>query len=249
MKKGIVGLIPLSILLGYFTGNGLALTSGGRFLQPVLWVLLFYISIGLFAKHQILLPDDDDDNGNVKLTENKNASPTAKNYSKKFSRYAFSLLAVLTMALIIPTIQYTQQPKPRWFPDTTIRRYVKNHFPVSETIIKEELVQFLENPNIVITEGFAYHPKIYNSPLFIKNKTVFELTTLTDNEVYISTLFNPKNIMEFQEGSRVIIVGCSTQEEDYWGVKTNVIRTLAVFQLTHQKQVYVNPGYNMECNQ
>jgi len=243
-KQGVKGLIPLTILLGYFLGNGLALTSGGRFLQPVLWVMLFYVSIGLTESCLLLIPGHQG-MGSSDFSDLPD-SFYEHNSLKNIGKYSLVLFAISLMAFMIPATNFIQPPL-MWFEENSIEIVVQNRFPYSNEVTREELSEFLENPNITLTEGFAYHPRIYDSPLFGVNKDIFEITILTDEKVYVSTLFNTSNIKSFQDGSRVILIGCSTRERDFWGVQTNIVRTLAVFQLNYQKQIYVNPWYNMEC--
>lgn len=42
------GLVPLAVLLGYNLTTAISLTSGGRYLVPFDWVVLFYFACGLF---------------------------------------------------------------------------------------------------------------------------------------------------------------------------------------------------------
>jgi hypothetical protein len=46
-KAGWNALLPAGMAFGYYFANGLARTSGGRYLQPVDWVWIVYYSIGM----------------------------------------------------------------------------------------------------------------------------------------------------------------------------------------------------------
>ena len=48
-KHKIAGLIPLVVYLGYYLSNGVALSSGNRYSQPVAWVIYFYYACGLIS--------------------------------------------------------------------------------------------------------------------------------------------------------------------------------------------------------
>lgn len=48
-RFGWAGLRGALIQMGYYTGNAVSQTSGGRYLEPVLWVLLLYYCLGLFT--------------------------------------------------------------------------------------------------------------------------------------------------------------------------------------------------------
>ena len=43
----LAGLVPLTMLVGYYLSNALGRTSGSRYLVPTDWVVLFYFGIGL----------------------------------------------------------------------------------------------------------------------------------------------------------------------------------------------------------
>ncbi len=45
-RIGVAGFVPLSVALGYNISTALALTSGGRYLLPIEWVLIFYYLLG-----------------------------------------------------------------------------------------------------------------------------------------------------------------------------------------------------------
>lgn len=49
------GLVPLAVLLGYNLTTAISLTSGGRYLVPFDWVVLFYFAWGLFEASLWLL--------------------------------------------------------------------------------------------------------------------------------------------------------------------------------------------------
>jgi hypothetical protein len=54
-KHRVVGLVPIAIFFGYHLSNGLAISSGNRYAQPVTWVIFFYYAIGLISISKSLL--------------------------------------------------------------------------------------------------------------------------------------------------------------------------------------------------
>jgi hypothetical protein len=54
-KHRVIGLIPIAIFFGYHLSNGLAISSGNRYAQPVTWVIFFYYAIGLISISKSLL--------------------------------------------------------------------------------------------------------------------------------------------------------------------------------------------------
>lgn len=72
----VLGLIPIAIFLGYHFSNGIAVSSGNRYTQPVSWVVIFYFSLGLISLSKSLLALLHYDN-KVDTGENKAVSPVS----------------------------------------------------------------------------------------------------------------------------------------------------------------------------
>ena len=50
----MVGFIPAAIFFGYHLSNGIAVSSGHRYAQPVNWIVFFYYAIGLISISKVL---------------------------------------------------------------------------------------------------------------------------------------------------------------------------------------------------
>jgi len=46
-RKGVVGLVPIAVYLGYHLANAIAVSSGNRYAQPASWMVFFYFALGL----------------------------------------------------------------------------------------------------------------------------------------------------------------------------------------------------------
>lgn len=53
-KHKVVGFIPAAIFFGYHLSNGIAVSSGHRYAQPVSWIIFFYYAIGLISISKVL---------------------------------------------------------------------------------------------------------------------------------------------------------------------------------------------------
>ena len=54
-KHQVIGLVPIAVFLGYHLSNGMAISSGNRYAQPVSWIVFFYFAIGLISISKSLL--------------------------------------------------------------------------------------------------------------------------------------------------------------------------------------------------
>ena len=48
-KYQVIGFIPIAVFVGYQLSNGIAISSGHRYAQPVSWIIFFYYAIGLIT--------------------------------------------------------------------------------------------------------------------------------------------------------------------------------------------------------
>ena len=53
-KHKVTGFIPIAVFFGYHLSNGIAVSSGHRYAQPVSWIILFYYAIGLISISKVL---------------------------------------------------------------------------------------------------------------------------------------------------------------------------------------------------
>jgi hypothetical protein len=87
----IIGILPIAVFLGYHLSNGLAISSGNRYTQPVSWVIYFYFAIGLVAITKYFI-----DLGRV----NKRITPITAEESKQKNKMAGLLIALLLILAI-----------------------------------------------------------------------------------------------------------------------------------------------------
>jgi hypothetical protein len=228
-------MLPLVIFLGYHLGNGAALTSGERYLEPVQWVILLYFAAGVFAVTRFVLK------GNKIQIATLAAEP--KVLPQKFGPIRFDARAWVSIGILI--FLAALLPAVNLIPDTLaarrqvdLRKEISSLIKQDSTLQKINLKQFLESDQAVIVEGIAYHARQYDSPIYWREGAGFELTVLGESKVYVSNFFGQKKDEYFSDGSRVILLGCVVREKDFWGVETIILNAKGIIQLDHEQHQY-----------
>ena len=178
------GLLPLLIQAAYHIGNGFAQTSGGRYLIPVFWVTLLYFVLGIFVLvfklaefvYNIELE------GNLGTIDFENSKHIL---SEKWKNFA-AVLCVIALACVVPFTELV----PSQLPDEVNLSSTEQIM----NILRNEGVDIEEN-SLLIIEGAAFHPMIYNSPNYEQSQSVFELMLLGDEHFYLvyAPDFKPEN--------------------------------------------------------
>ena len=101
------GFIMIAVFFGYHLSNGIALSSGHRYAQPVSWVVLFYYSIGLISISNLIIDllkyKTDSISSNFKRVENK------KNWPISFGLASLCILLLgctPVLADLLPPMRY-----------------------------------------------------------------------------------------------------------------------------------------------
>jgi hypothetical protein len=155
-ERQIQGLTPLVIFIAYNLSNALARTSGGRYLVPIDWILIFYYLLGIFQVITWL--------GNVmegkwdlfnRASENK-PSDEKTSFSKS--------LGIVTILLIIGALLPLSETLylPRYQNADPLGMLAGNRSLVEATGLKMyDLDSFLQSPNADILVGRALYPRFY----------------------------------------------------------------------------------------
>lgn len=241
---GMVGLLPLMIQLFYHLANGFALTSGERYLEPVEWVTVLYFVLGIYSICQVLIPGL---TGNARFhfsPETVSESLTPRSFLK--SRTNLVVLAgLIVMGALLPAT-YIIPDQFNGPQDETIVDYTKNVLVQNKYAKWKDLQTFLQDPKSIVVEGYAYHPRVYRSPLVLGHQEVFELTVLGADRVYISNMlkFNPTE--SFKDGTHVVLLGCRIKEKNFWGAKSVMMRTIGYITVEND-QVFKNKWAKLKC--
>ena len=141
--------IPLLLLLSYSISLGIARTSGGRYLTPFNWVIVFYYASGIwFILTKIIPPIKD-----IKFPTQENSS----NASLKTISLVFLILLYLSMIftpILIPDYNFKQQAE---------LMPIMSEIYENKNLEQANLTDLLNQPNIVLSEGFALYSRFNSS--------------------------------------------------------------------------------------
>ncbi len=172
-KKGWISLVPLMVFGGYVLSLGAAQTSGGRYIYPIDWVMIFYYGAGLYSFIQLLLPS---------LMKQKENSIKAGKKSISFEKpIYFGLLTLIVLMALFPEfhikkIQYYNHE------DQLKKEFVSAYrqYGFDETLIDDWLS---ESENHFIFSGVALYPYIYGKDLYY-----FDTQTYVSDVLYSKIL-------------------------------------------------------------
>jgi hypothetical protein len=247
---GIAGLTGLILQLGYYLGNSVSQTSGGRYLEPVHWVTLMYYSLGilLVSRFVISIFSSSSQAGTIKLTEtSENSSGRAIHASQKRSP-SLLLGACLLAGLILPALNLLPSKLPAETDpaiEQTAAQILTNHGLVTAA----QWQQFLSDPDQVVISGAAYHPRYYRSNFYRKGNLSFEVTLLASDHVYIG--YSPRIQPEspYPDGSSTILVGCRLAEDTLWSANRVITELIAVINLEKDQNLLYDAENDWSCRQ
>ncbi len=239
-KFHIAGALPMVFFLGYHSINALAVTSGGRYLEPVFWVVLLYYSVGIFG----ILGKGWKDLLETNLNAIEPNTAITPSQSKPTMAMMFVLLAfgaLFPLSNILPNQLNTLSPN-------VILEQTRISLKNGADIPPEVIDTFLTHKNAILAEGVLIHPRFYRTPLtpnFID--PLFETTILTDEFVFEGVYYGKNPTQPITEGSKIIYLGCIFREVTYWGVETRIGRTIAIIQLDHERKIISVVKHNFSC--
>lgn len=246
-KFGWAGLSALVIQQGYFIGNTAAGTSGGRYLEPVIWVTCLYYVIGLyglavllislarkeFAVHgvqPVSLPD-------LNLQRNSGAG----------WKMAFPLVGFLLLGLVLPISNRLPNRLPAQS-GASLNEAAYQRLAKVSSITEAQWQTFLSDPKSLVVEGAAYQPRYYRSKFFLLGTPSFETMVLGKDDVVVSYMLDVDPKAYFSEGSNVILIGCHLADDGMWSAKRTVMRTYVLFQTDHEQSTYLNDNGLPVCS-
>ncbi len=161
-KQKWLGLLPLGIFLVYLLTNTLALTSGGRYVAPVDWVVVLYSLLGSL---QILIwlmrwigyiPNKQEE---YSQTEQPNTL-----HVKQFIKIAPALIMLVSIGSLIPLAENLFKPRYQiQSAEQLLTSLKESEFLEKSGYTQEELTQFLKDPQAVITAGKVLYPRFYEA--------------------------------------------------------------------------------------
>ncbi len=155
-KWKLAGLIPLGVYATYNFATALARTSGGRYIVPVQWVVLFYFSIGIAEVISLIFA--------TFKTKTEKESLTIKENSFSYKR---GIAYVLPFFLFVSTITIIDQIIPQHYPplskEAVLEKIIRGDLLNQSGISPQELSDFLTTSNAVAYFGRSLFPRYYLS--------------------------------------------------------------------------------------
>jgi 4-amino-4-deoxy-L-arabinose transferase-like glycosyltransferase/cbb3-type cytochrome oxidase subunit 3 len=250
-RWGLSGLAPLIVLVGYLLGVSLALTSGGRYIVPILWIVFLYYSVGLVSlTGRVIEALGFQNNSVVKQVDASAASTQGKisKYQTRLNKPAvhFTALGLLiASAISLPFLQLLPDklpPEQTRAAEQTAYSYLENELDMTNWNA------FLAEENSVVVDGMLFFPQYYSQSRFSKARgtDVFEALVLSRDFVYMSYMWNrmPEHVTD---GSEVLLVGCILKEGSLWEMERRIMQTYAIIQLDNEKMVYLDHQADWTC--
>ncbi|NOH04639.1 MAG: hypothetical protein HND47_23060 [Chloroflexi bacterium] len=160
MRSRSLTLLPVFLFLAYLLTNSLGLTSGGRYIAPVDWMVsLFYAAGGLqlviwFLRLVGFAPEV----GTVP-TENVGLQPLKR---EQYFKAIPVLLLVLGIGSLIPVVETFFEPRYQArSAEETLADLEAAGLLEQSGFSRDEFTAFLSQPNAVLTGGRALYPRYY----------------------------------------------------------------------------------------
>jgi hypothetical protein len=254
-KWKLVGLIPLGICLAYDLSLAVARTSGGRYIVPMNWGVLFYWGIGMMQVFLFL-------QARLGMDVHEQDSPSTVGV---FS-YKRGWLSLLPFLLFVGAMTVMDRTIPAQYPavdKTEIFNLLKQSGVLEQADIPErKLAVFLERSNSRAYWGRALYPRFYGMGQgeFSGGVDAYEPAEYPRLAFTLIGSFDKKDIVlpwvvqdlpklrntYFPNASDAIVVGCARAPRS---AKTrSIVDALFVVILGEKPQIYVRtPSAPLKC--
>lgn len=250
-SAGLAGLAPLGIFLFYNLSNAFARTSGGRYVVPIDWIVLFYFALGLF---QVILwgmtlfgLKDGQDIKNISVPQNMDgAAPWIRETLKS------ALWIILVFLLIGASLPLSTQISPRRYAvqtQTELLALLEQEGYLQKMGFDKEALSTLsgQSTSFKIINGRALYPRFFSDNDGIpKKRNPYGVMGFPRTAFMVigphgmnSVILPQDEVPYFPNTSDVIVLGC--QKDDY-------IDALAVVVIGDQPVVYARqPSSPLQC--
>ena len=213
---GLAGLIPLAVFLFYIASASVARTSGGRYIVPVDWVLLFYYALGLVQICRWLFTVAGRPLNAVNVKQFAQTSPD----NRRLRWHVNWLFAgsVFIIGLLVPLAEHFFPDHMAQLSEEDLKKAVlASDLAGSMGYSKAELNAFLQNENIYLRHGRLLYPRFYyegqGEPVDIPTyspkdyrRLVFTVSSLVGNPNFILPVADSPGPIPYR--SEVIVAGC-----------------------------------------
>lgn len=244
-KFGFAGLTGVIVQTGYYVGNAVSQTSGGRYLVPVNWITLVYYSLGILVLTKLLIK------AFTKRDQSAEAAGEVQplvSHKPVLSRRSVLVLlgGCLLIGLVLPALDLIPSTLPAE-DDTLVVGEAYEILSDRGLVTDAEWKEFLMNPGHVVVQGVAYHPRYYRGDFYRAGNLSFELTVLAKEHVFIgySTSIEPRE--RFSDGSKVILVGCRIGKDSLWAADRIIVDLITVIQLDKEGELLVGDPLDLAC--
>ena len=212
-------LVPLLVALFYFLSNGIARTSGGRYLVPAVWVIYFYFGLGLVEISQWVM------RWITNYPENHRETPQAEISSTRPAAARYLVLLAVMLFLIGATLPVSERVFPKVFPAQWSKTAkVTKSLPQGSLeqvgLQTGNLAAFLKDKNSMVLVGRVLYPRFYPankgepdrlSPYSTRPyaRLVFDMIGPNMEEGVVLPM--AKAPATFSQGIDAVVLGCSTK--------------------------------------
>jgi hypothetical protein len=159
-----IGLLPLCVYFAYMLSNSFALTSGGRYIVPVDWVVCLYFLLGALIVGEWILAAIAGTSISEKMqqeTEPAHVQPLA-------ARLRGGLITAGLILLVGSLIPLSERPFPLRYPDYGTKPQAFEAMAAGGLLnqtgmTREALRQFLRDPHAAVVAGRALYPRYYQA--------------------------------------------------------------------------------------
>ena len=160
-RNKLLGLLPVVIYLAYILSNALALTSGGRYITPVDWIMCVYYAAGLLQvaswvmrKAGISHHFEDD-----LVDHEANVAPA---FSMKYSSLVSTLLIVFLLGSLVPISEMPFERRYKASSADDVLAVLEQQGMFENTgVEKEDVSTFLADPEAKVLIGRLLYPRYY----------------------------------------------------------------------------------------
>ena len=246
-RFGLAGLTGLVVQLGYYAGNAISQTSGGRYLEPVFWVLILYYCLGLFSLTTFGIKAFSRALNSELAYLEVNKQPTMKLRGRRYAWQTPALLAAfLLLGMVLPLLNLIPEKLPAET-DSAIEATAYTLLAQNGFVSAGEWGAFLKDSNHVIIQGRAYHPRYYRGNFYRPGNLSFELMLLSKDHVLVG--YSPRMMPSdsFSDASDVILVGCLIGRDSLWAAQRLIVESIAIIQLDNEGQLYLDKNTAWDC--
>jgi hypothetical protein len=248
-RIGLAAFLPLIIYIGYLLSNALALTSGGRYLAPVDWIIAAYYVMGVLQVSTWSLRSinlntrlDDEDMELKTISDNKPVISFQSGIGTLVM--VFFLGGLLPLTDVIFPQRYQQKTANEMLATLTQQDVLEK-----AGLDVNDVEGFLMDPNARLTWGRLLYPRFYASS---KGEPGLEYPyTKLDYRRLVFTVIGPasprmegvilpqENAVRGLNGQDVVVLGCTNGK---------FLDALVVFVLAEPGKILIRPsGLTLQC--